>query len=338
MEHQGPALHRLFDVPDALVVNLHFALVKAMLGSHGDGQGIAAAFLEEAGGLLRQGVGVTRGVPLLAANEAQLRLHRDVQAVGRPCHLPHRRHVLREGAQGGVHHNGGPAVPQATHIQGQVLAVVQVEHHRHLGPLGRPHADVPQVLKASIVDGVLAGLDNNRGLELLRGGNDGLEMLHIDIVDGREGVIPFRCDAKCLNPGNQHVLLLLFFGDAVDNRAHGGADENIHHPHNGVGDQGKNQEAAVRGGNMNPHHIGEDGGDGGGQHQDGQNHNGVFGGKGDGPLGDVGAAQDVVGDTGGPLVVGELLGEDGGSQGDNQGRGDAGGGNTGHEGGVARCR
>ena len=84
--------------------------------------------------------------------------------------------------------------------------MVQVERHRHLGPLGRAHANVPQVLKAGVVNGVLAGLDDDGGPKLLGGGDNGLEVLHVDVVDGGKGIAPLRGGTQGLDTGNQHII------------------------------------------------------------------------------------------------------------------------------------
>ena len=122
--------------------------------------------------------------------------------MGRPGDLPDGGHVLLKGEEGGVHHHRGPAVADAAHIQGKVLAVVQVEDHRDPGPFGRPRAKVPQVFKPGVVDGVLAGLDDDRSVEFLGGGDDGRKVLHVDIIDGGKGVALLRCNTKGLGPGN----------------------------------------------------------------------------------------------------------------------------------------
>ena len=80
--------------------------------------------------------------------------------------------------------------------------MVQVEDHRDPGPLRRPHAKVPQVLEAGVVNGVLAGLDDDGSLQLLGGGDNGRKVFHIDIVDGGKGVAFLCRDAKGLDPGN----------------------------------------------------------------------------------------------------------------------------------------
>lgn len=115
--------------------------------------------------------------------------------------------------------------------------------------------------------------------------------------------------------------------DATDHSA----DEDREDPQRTVLDNGQDQEATVGRRIVDVEHNGQDRGDGGAEHHDGHDRPDVLGHERNGALGDVGATKNEVDDTGVVILLAEVLLADNDSEGGDQRRNDAGGGDGSHE-------
>ena len=195
MQHQGVAGHELADFFQAFKVEFGFALkfIRPVAGTDGDGQGVAARALHKLHGLVRVGVnGFFRGDFVFHTGQpAELGLHPDAARPGVIHHFFGQGDVFFEGQVRAVDHHRGETAVNAGLADGEVLAVVEVEHEGQVAfQKGRFH-QLDQIILPGVFARAGGHLKNGRGL-LFRGRfNNALDDFHIIDVESAHGVAFF---------------------------------------------------------------------------------------------------------------------------------------------------
>ncbi len=194
VEAQGRRDEDAVGVPGAL---LGLELGAAVAGADGDGEGVDAGLLDEVLNLGGLGVVAVLGRDLVldAGEHAELAFDGDVVllGVGEFHDLLGELDVLVVGQARAVDHDRGEAGLDAALAELEAVSVVEVEDD------GDVEAEFFRVFDRALghvaehgLVGVLAGagrdLEDDRALRLDAGRNDGLNLLHVVEVVGRDGV------------------------------------------------------------------------------------------------------------------------------------------------------
>ena len=191
MQHQRHR-HDLADLAQALHIQLGSSLVDAVGSADGDSQRIDAGALCKLSSLGGDGVAVAITavkVVFLAADLAQLSLHRDTGGVAGADNGLGDLDVLLKHMVRAVDHDGGVAGTECLHGQLIAAAVVEVHHDGDAGlRSGCGHHGVEHG-RRSILQGTRGGLDDDRSAQLLSSGDDGLHHLHVLGIERADGVM-----------------------------------------------------------------------------------------------------------------------------------------------------
>ena len=191
MEHQRHR-HDLADLAQALDVQLGRSLVDAVCGADGDSQRVHAGALCELSGLGGDGVAVAAAaveVVFLAADLAQLSLHRDAGSVAGADHGLGDLDVLLKHMVRAVDHDGGVTGAESLHGQLVAAAVVEVHHDGDAGLRSSGGHHGVEHGRRSILQGAGSGLDDDGSAQLLGSGDDGLHHLHVLGIERADGVM-----------------------------------------------------------------------------------------------------------------------------------------------------
>ncbi|MCY1233654.1 hypothetical protein D9M72_462050 [compost metagenome] len=203
-------------------------LVRAVRGADGDGQCVQLGGLDEVGGLLR--IGQQHGVVQHAdgadavffagftgfqrAQAAQFAFHGHADGVGQLHHLAGDVNVvvvlgrgLAVFAQRAVHHHRREAQVDRALADRRRLAVVLVHHHGDVRVgLDRGFDQVAQEVLAGVFAGARRGLHDHRSVDLVGRLHDGLHLLEVVHVEGRQAVAVLGCVVQQLAHRNEwHV-------------------------------------------------------------------------------------------------------------------------------------
>ena len=215
MHHQVGVGDRFVDLGDA-ADRQHFTgglageLVGAVAGADGDRQGINLGFGDEISSFSRVGeqLGVVEGAleavavfrfalaGFQGAEAAELAFDTDADGVSHVHHFLGDGHVvvvagrgLGIGFQGAVHHHGGETVGSGAVAGGGAVAVVLVHHHRDVGiSFDRSQDQVAQEAFAGVLAGAAGGLQDDGAVRLGSRLHDGLHLLQVVDVEGRNAV------------------------------------------------------------------------------------------------------------------------------------------------------
>ena len=220
--HRRGTVHDQVGVGDALVDFLDAAdgqdvarglaaeLVGAVAGADGNGQGVQLRGLDEHGGFFRVGqhlavvelafsantVFFTGFAGFQVAQAAQFAFDRDAHLVRHVHHLAGHFHVVLEGGrrlavfhQRAVHHHRAKAQVDGTLADLGRSAVVLVHDERNVRKgLDRCLDEVLDEGLTRIFAGTGAGLQDDRGAHFVGGGHDGLDLLQVVDVEGRDAI------------------------------------------------------------------------------------------------------------------------------------------------------
>ncbi len=188
MQHQRDT-HLVADGSHAVNVQFCLAAFHGVDGAHRHGQRVATGALHKLECLVRvchsglhffwHGAGLQ--------HSAQLRLHRDASDVGDLDDLGSLGHVLFVEQLGAIEHERGKAFAQAAHVLLKAGAMVQVQHHRHIHLSSSDLDHACSHRQASVADGSLANLQDDRRTLLLGRLDDGLHHFQIVSVEGAHG-------------------------------------------------------------------------------------------------------------------------------------------------------
>jgi len=130
--------------------------------------------------------------------DAELSFDGDVVAVGECDHLLRESGILLIGMVRSVDHDGGKAAFDAGNAEVVRIPVVQVQddgdladlHFARLAPhhLHGPLAEVLQKRPVGVIPRPLGDLEDHRRLRLQAGHDDGLKLLHVVEIVGRNGI------------------------------------------------------------------------------------------------------------------------------------------------------
>jgi hypothetical protein len=179
-----------------------FALefVGAVAVADGDGERIAAGFLDEFDGFVRVGVMAAGGmgaaffafVELRADQVAEFGFDGAIEFVGVFHDLAGDFDVLLERLVAGVNHHAGETFVNALFAQLEGVAVVQVDGDGDVGQADRRLDEFLEIDRVGVLAGALGNLEDQRRFFLFAGLNDGLDEFHVVDVERAERVFALQ--------------------------------------------------------------------------------------------------------------------------------------------------
>ena len=204
MENDWEAWELLLDLVEDVEPDLWLGarreLVSAVGCADSDGEGVDASLADEVLDLLRPGVGVVLSLDIVldASKDTELTLDADVvwAGVGVLDNLLGEGDVLVVREVRAVNHDRAEAVLDAGLAELEAVTVVKVKDDRDelvlwvdlLGVLDSTLGHVAEHGLVGVLTSTSGDLEDDRGLRLDGGGDDGLELLHLGEVVSRDGV------------------------------------------------------------------------------------------------------------------------------------------------------
>ncbi len=177
-----------------------FEFVGAVAVADGDGQRIAAGFLDKFDRFLRVGVMAAGGmraaflafVELRADQMAEFGFHRAIMFVGVFHDLLGDFDVLLERLVAGVNHHAGEPLVNALLAQLERVAVVEVDGDGDVGQADRRLDELLEINRVGVLARALGNLEHQRRLFLLARLDDGLNEFHVVHVERAERVFALQ--------------------------------------------------------------------------------------------------------------------------------------------------
>ena len=215
MQHDGETGQALADLlqhveaegrrhQDALLVDgalLGLELIRAVAGTDGNGQRVAAGLGHELLHLLGASVGrlVSGHLDLIldTGQRTQLGFHDNAVIVSVLHDLLGDLDILGKGLGGCVDHHRGKAAVDAALAGLKVGAVIQMQHDGNIRAAGNgSFHQLHQIGVVGVGTGTLADLQNNGSVFLLAGFGDTLHDLHVVDVERADGIAAVICLCK----------------------------------------------------------------------------------------------------------------------------------------------
>jgi len=206
------------DVETEVGLGARRELDDTVAGSDRDGEAVDASALDKVLDLVRAGVValLSSDVVLNASKDTELTLDSDVELVGVLDDLLGEGDVLLVGEGRAVDHDVGEAAGDAGDDKVVAVTVVEVEGNRDtlavsadlLGVLNSTLGHVAEEGLVGIGTGTLRDLEDDRALALSAGSDDGLHLLHVVKVKGRNSKATVNSVAEHLAGVHKTKLLV----------------------------------------------------------------------------------------------------------------------------------